>query len=97
MPNKVIELSPSDLDLDPKPAAIVREHALSDANSSVLIWATIAWGGSLAIIVGRDGQWAWILTRLAIVGVLLAALLWAAPRRAAAGSSPVRSALAFSE
>lgn len=51
------------------------------AGSSVLPWASITWGGSLAIIVGRDGSWPWILIRLTIVGVLLAGLLSAAQHR----------------
>jgi pimeloyl-ACP methyl ester carboxylesterase len=40
-------------------------------------WATVAWGCSLAMIVGREGEWPWVLTRLVIVGVLLTLVLWA--------------------
>ena len=58
-----------------------RGRASSDVYSSVLQLAAIVWGGSLAMIVGHEGEWRWILTRLAVVGVMLLMLLWAVQHR----------------
>jgi pimeloyl-ACP methyl ester carboxylesterase len=68
-------------------------HAWSGPMSWVLPWATIAWGGSLAIIVGRDGEWPWILTRLAVVGVLLSIVLWAVQCRRSAVTGAITAGL----
>ena len=56
--------------------AISDSSVVSDHTPPFAAWAAITWGGSLAVIVGHDGSWPWILTRLAIVGLLLGGLLW---------------------
>ena len=77
----MIELSPTDPDPVTHVVAVDRRHAWFEANSSVVTWAAITWGGALAVIVGHEGEWRWILTRLAVVGVLLSMLLWAVQHR----------------
>jgi len=50
------------------------------AMSSLRHVSVIVWGGSFALLVASDGSWGWMLARLMVVGVSMAALLAVEPR-----------------